>query len=214
MKHIPSDYTRHEDIINGSIHGLGVFLGLMALINLTYLGLTKGGLIHVLSYVLFGLSLTSLYLASTLYHFSIKPKLRMRFKKLDHICIYFLIAGTYTPFLLINLKGQWSLGLMLAIWGLAILGTLLKIFLKRKFHLLSVLLYLIMGWLIVIGREQITQNIPEQALNLIYIGGLFYTLGVPFYLMKKVKHHHAVWHIFVLAGSISHYFAVLNAFIP
>lgn len=208
------EYSEREEWANVISHGLGAFLSLIGLIYLLFLAQMKGSMVHFISYGLFGFSLISLYLASTLYHLSRDEKPRILFKKLDHICIYFLIAGSYTPYLLINVKGNWGAGMMAGIWGLAIFGTVLKLVLKRKLVILSVILYLAMGWLLMIGRGPILGNIPEDGVKWLFIGGAFYTVGVPFYLMKKIEFHHALWHLFVLAGSASHFVSVLKSFVP
>jgi hemolysin III len=208
------EYSQREEWVNVITHGLGAFLSFAGTIYLLFFAHMNGGMVHFISYGLFGFSLFSLYLASTLYHLSRDEKTRILFKKLDHICIYFLIAGSYTPFLLINVKGSWGAGMMAGIWGLAIFGTILKLILKRKFTLLSVSLYLAMGWMIVVGRGPILNSIPPEGVKWLFIGGIFYTVGVPFYLMKKIEYHHALWHLFVLGGSVSHFVAVLKSFVP
>ena len=151
-----------------------------------------------------------LYTASTLYHAITNPQAKTILKKFDHIAIYYLIAGTYTPFLLVNLRGGIGWTIFGIIWGLALLGTILKLTLSGSgTRLWSILLYLIMGWLIVIASHKLFQTLNDTGLTFLILGGLFYTSGIGFYVWKSRKYTHAIWHGFVLAGTIMHFFAVL-----
>ena len=201
-------YSAREEIANVLSHGLGAVLSLIGLIFLILEGLRNNSPIQVLSYTIFGLSLVALYSASSIYHFVKSENAKAIFKKIDHICIYYLIAGSYTPFLLLSVSGATSYVLFITVWSMAVIGTIYKLFEKKKNIYISVSFYLIMGWLIIFAKEQMLQNLSEGTFELLLVGGLFYTLGVPFYLMKKTPFTHALWHLMVLGGSIFHFFAV------
>jgi len=201
-------YSEKEEIANSVSHGLGVFLSIIGLFILVLQGLQNHSGLEVLSYSIFGLSLVALYSASTAYHLAKTKSKKAFFKKLDHICIYYLIAGSYTPFLLLNLKGSIGTIFFIVVWTMAILGTIYKLKEKKRNIFLSVGIYLIMGWLVIFVKDEMVASLPEISLKLLFTGGLFYTMGVPFYLMKKIPYHHALWHLMVLGGSISHFFAI------
>jgi hemolysin III len=202
-------YSANEEIFNAITHGIGVVFGIVALTVLCVLGSHFGTIAHVLSYLVYGLSLILLYASSTLYHSLTSLKFKSLFKILDHSSIYLLIAGTYTPFLVINLKGQLGFTLLAIIWGIAILGVIFKVFFTGRFKLLSTLIYIGMGWLIIFAYEPLKEAMNSAALNWLIIGGFTYTLGTIFYLAKKLKYTHGIWHLFVLAGSIFHFVAII-----
>ncbi len=201
-------YSINEELANFLSHGLGIILSVLGLIVLLIKGFSNESPLEIISYSIFGLSLIALYSASTAYHMAKTEKNKIFLKKIDHICIYYLIAGSYTPFLLLNLTGSIGIVFFLIVWIMAILGTFYKLRDKKGNIVLSVGIYLVMGWLVVFVREPMMASLPEESLKLLLTGGIFYTLGVPFYLMKKVPYHHALWHLMVLGGSISHYFAI------
>lgn len=202
------DYTEKEETANTLTHALGIALSLLGLFSLILQSIQNKSIEEFISYLIFGVSLIALYSASTAYHF-VKPlKQKLQMKKLDHICIYYLIAGSYTPFIILNLEGMTSVASFIIIWSIAIAGTVIKLKEKKRNLILSVSLYLIMGWLILFIKGPMLNSMPEQSKNLLFIGGLFYTLGVPFYMLKKVPYHHAIWHLMVLGGSICHFFSI------
>lgn len=204
-------YSRGEEIANSIIHGLGALLGVVGMTVLLVLAVLYGTRAHFVSYFIYGISLIFLYSASTLYHALPFVKAKSIFKILDHIGIYLLIAGTYTPFLVLNLSGGWGLGMLITIWSLALVGCIFKLFFTGRFTLVSTLMYVAMGWVVVIAYKPMTQALLPETINYIILGGVFYTGGTLVYLMKRVPYHHAVWHGLVLCGSIAHYVAVFGA---
>ncbi len=191
-------------------HGLGLILSLIGLaVLVTFAGL-RGDVWHVVSFAVFGASLVLLYLSSTLYHAFRRPRMKIFFKKMDHSAIFLLIAGTYTPFMLVRLRGPWGWSIFGAIWGLALLGIILKWLRIYHFRRLSLVLYLGMGWLCIVALKEMLVHVPPAGLYLLLAGGLCYTGGVVFYVLKRLRFAHAVWHVFVLAGSVFHYFSVLT----
>jgi len=203
-------YSIGEEIANAITHGIGAALSVAGAAILVTLAIIKGNIWHLVSFTIFGISLFLLYLASTLYHSIPRRSLKRLLKTIDHCAIFLLIAGTYTPFLLISLRGVWGWSLFGVIWGITLLGIVLKIVFIHKFQKTSLALYIMMGWLIVIASRQVIANIEPMGIILIAAGGLSYMLGVPFYVWKKLPYNHAIWHIFVLGGSVFHYFAVLT----
>ncbi len=201
-------YGRSEEVFNTISHGLGFLLSLAALSILVVFASLDGDVWHIVSFSIYGSSLVLLYLASTLYHASRKPKLRHRLNVFDHSSIYVLIAGTYTPFLLVTLRGPWGWSLLGVIWGFAAAGIVMKLFFTGKFDLLSAIAYVVMGWLIVIAFQPLVANLPAAGLWWLIAGGISYTLGAVFYIWTKLPYHHGIFHILVLAGSICHFIAV------
>ena len=203
-------YTIVEEVCNCSVHGLGVILSIAALVILATFSGLYGNAWSIVSTVIFGVSLILMYTASTLYHAITNLSAKRILKKFDHIAIYYLIAGSYTPFVLVNLRGTVGWSIFGIIWGLTLLGTILKLCSSGSgTKAWSILLYLGMGWLVVGALNPLLKTLNHTSLVFLVLGGLFYTLGVPFYLWKSRKYTHAVWHGFVLVGSIMHFFAVL-----
>ncbi len=202
-------YNLKEEIFNSITHGLGVIFGIVALTVLCVLSSYFGTLSHMLSYLVYGCSLVLLYVSSTLYHALPSPKVKSLFKVLDHSSIYLLIAGTYTPFLVLNLKGELGYTLLLVIWAIAIAGIIFKVFFTGRFKVLSTMLYIGMGWLIIFAYDPLKESMKPEAMNWLIIGGLTYTAGTIFYLAKRLKYTHAIWHMFVLAGSVFHFVAII-----
>jgi hemolysin III len=200
--------TMGEEIANSISHGIGTLLSIAGLVLLIVCAVGSGSGWQIVSFSIFGGTLIILYLASTLYHSLPMPRVKQVFKIIDHSAIFLLIAGTYTPFMLLNLRGPWGWSLLGVIWALAILGILMKIFYISKFRKISVALYVIMGWLAIVAFKEIFTHIPPLSLTLLIFGGLSYTIGLTFYGWRKLPYHHAVWHFFVIGGSISHYLAV------
>ena len=202
-------YTLGEEIANSIIHGLGVGLSVAALTMLIVFAVQSGNPWALASAIVYGLSLVLEYTASTLYHSFPQPNVKHIFKILDHAGIYLLIAGTYTPFTLVTLRGSGGLWLFAVVWALAIAGISTEAFWTYRPRWLSAVVYLAMGWLVVIAIKPLVAHMPPAGVWLLVSGGLAYTVGTVFYVLKKVPYMHAVWHVFVLAGSILHFLAAL-----
>ena len=211
--HLPR-YTLGEEIAHSIIHGLGAVLGIAGLGVLTAFASLHGDAWHIVGCSIFGAALILLYTTSTLYHSIPLPRVKRVLRTLDHSAIFILIAGTYTPFLLVNLRGPWGWSLFGVIWGLALLGIVLRIVRGRRSTFVSVALYIGMGWAVVVAAKPLLNSVAPGGLWLLLLGGLAYTLGVIFYVWKRLPYHHAIWHVFVLAGSILHFFAILFYVIP
>jgi hemolysin III len=194
---------------NGISHLLGTVLAAAGLALLVVLAARQGDPWKIVSFSLYGTTLFLLYLVSTLYH-SLRGRAKVLFQRLDHLAIYLLIAGTYTPFMLVTLRGAWGWSLFGVVWGLALTGMALEYRPRKGARILSVVIYLAMGWLALIALGPLLAALPFMGLVWLVGGGLFYTLGVLFYALDtRLRHGHGIWHLFVLAGSLSHYFAIL-----
>jgi len=199
----------HGERFNSISHLVGAALALIGMVLLVGYASAQGDPWKIVSFSIYGVSLFLLYSLSTLYH-SLRGRAKEIFQKLDHVAIYLLIAGTYTPFTLVTLRGAWGWTLFVIIWGLAILGIIVDSRHKEGSRAIQMVIYLLMGWLILIAMKPLVQALPTGALVLLVLGGVFYTSGIIFYAIdKRMKHAHGIWHLFVLAGSISHYLAVL-----
>ncbi|HIV08041.1 MAG: hemolysin III family protein [Alphaproteobacteria bacterium] len=210
MEAVKRPYTVQEEIWSSLIHGIGIALSLAGLIVLVTLAAQNGNVWVVVSTAIFGVSMVVLYTASTLYHAIPNPEIKLKLKKFDHISIYYLIAGTYTPFMLVNMRGSVGWTVFGIIWGLALIGTVLKLCTQGSgTKAWSIGLYLLMGWLVVFASKQLAARLPDIGLTFLVLGGLFYTLGIFFYVWKSRQYTHAVWHFFVLSGTVMHFFAVL-----
>jgi hemolysin III len=207
-------YSLGEEIFHSISHGIGAGLSISGLTLLVVLAVLYGTVPQVISFTIYGVTLIVLYLASTLYHSFQYPRVKQVFKKFDHASIYLLIAGTYTPFLVVAIQGVWGWALLVIIWSLALIGISFKAFFIHRFKTVSVITYILMGWLCIVALNQMLTSIPIGGLIWLAAGGIFYTVGVIFYAMKNVPYTHAVWHVFVLAGSICHFFAVLLYLAP
>jgi hemolysin III len=203
-----------EETINAATHGLGVLLGLVGLTVLVVTAVLRGDAWHIASCSIYGATLVLLFTGSTLYHSFRSPRVKHVFRIIDHSSIYLLIAGTYTPFLLVSLRGRWGWSLFGVVWGLALAGIVFQIFFVRRFRLAQTLIYLAMGWLALVAVKPLLERVPMAGLLWLLSGGLFYSLGAVFYLWKRLPFHHGIWHLFVLAGSVCHYFAILFYVIP
>ena len=199
----------NEEIANSITSGIGVLLSVAALVLLVVLAAQKGTAWGIVGFSIYGFCLLSLYLASTLYHAFPPGRVKAFFHVLDHASIYLLIAGTYTPVVLGPLRGPWGWSIFGVIWGLALTGMILKIFFTGRFNVVSTLFYVGMGWMIVVAVKPMLAMLPTGFLIWLVLGGLSYTLGVIFYLWHRVPYHHAIWHLFVLGGSICHFFGLL-----
>ncbi len=207
-------YSPREELAHALTHGLGVILGIIGLVILLVQASSHGDAWHVTSSAIYGASLIILYLASTVYHAAPIGKLKVLLQKFDHAGIFLLIAGTYTPFTLVSLRGGWGWSIFGVVWGLALIGFYHELFARRQFRNLSLGLYLIMGWMIMIAIKPMIASVPPGGLWLLLAGGLSYTFGVAFYLWKSLRFHHAIWHLFVLGGSICHFLAIMLYVIP
>jgi hemolysin III len=205
--------TLGEEIASSITHGIGAALGVCALVVMTVTAALHGTALHVVACVIFGTTLVLLYLASTLYHALTNDTAKRVFRILDHASIYLLIAGTYTPFTLLALRGAWGWTLFGVIWGLAVAGVVMKCFLTGRLHALSTAVYLLMGWLAIVAIRPLMAALSTPALLWLLAGGLAYTFGVVFFASSR-KYAHALWHLFVLAGSICHFVAVYRYLLP
>ncbi|MBJ6136942.1 PAQR family membrane homeostasis protein TrhA [Marinobacter litoralis] len=207
-------HDRIEEWVNSATHGLGAILSVIGTIALIAGASQLGDVWKILSFSVFGLSLVLLYLASALYHGASRPQLKALYKTLDHCAIFLLIAGTYTPFLLVNMRGTTGWILFAVIWSLAFAGVALKVIFKNRFKLARVGIYVAMGWLITFASEDLAASLSETALYLTIAGGIVYTAGVVFYLADRIPYMHAVWHLFVLGGSACHFGAIYVGVLP
>lgn len=207
-------YSVGEEIANSIVSGIGTALAMAGLVFLIIAAVQRGDAWHVISVSIFGSTLIFSHLASTLYHSIAPPRAKRVLQIIDHLAIYLLIAGTYTPFALVNLRGPWGWSLFAAIWVLALLGLLIKLTPLDRIRGLSTGFYVAMGWVVVVAIKPLMEQVEAGGLWLLLAGGLCYTGGVLFYAWRSLKFGHAIWHVFVLAGSACHYFAVLNYVIP
>ncbi|MDX1413277.1 MAG: hemolysin III family protein [Candidatus Promineifilaceae bacterium] len=201
-------YTFGEELANSVTHGIGAVLAVAGMVALVALGFIYGDRWRVIGFTVYGLSLIILYSASTLYHGVQQPQAKKIFRRLDHTAIYVLIAGTYTPFLLITMRGTMGWTLLAVVWTMAAAGILWKIFFLGRLEVLATLMYLFMGWMGVLAFRQLLENIPPTGLTMLLAGGVIYTVGVIFYAWEKLPYNHAIWHLFVLGGSACHFFAI------
>jgi len=209
-----SPYRFIEELFNSITHGAGVVLSIAALVLLIVFSSIYGSTGHIVSCTIFGITLILLYTASTLYHGIQKPQVKRVFKIFDHSCIYLLIAGTYTPFLLVTLRGVLGWTMFGVIWFLAVSGVVLKVFFVDRFQIISTVAYVLMGWIIVFAIKPLADSLAAGGMLWLIAGGLAYTLGVVFYAWKRLPFNHAIWHLFVLAGSLCHFLAVIFYVIP
>lgn len=207
-------YPRAEELTNIISHAIGFILSIAGLCLLTVHAALHGTALHITSFVIFGCSLIILYAASTLYHHARNPALRSKLRVFDHAAIYILIAGTYTPLTLITLGGMTGWVIFGITWGFAVTGIILKLFLTGKYNLLSTLMYIFMGWIILFAIKPLVNNLPEGGLIWLVSGGAAYTLGAILYSIRKLKFNHAIFHIFVLIGSFSHFVTVYFYVLP
>lgn len=207
-------YTKREEVANAITHGIGTALSIAGLVILIVFAAMKGTAWHVVSFTVYGVTMVLLYTASTLVHSFPEGKVKDLFETFDHSCIYLFIAGTYTPILLTALRSPLGWSLFGVVWGLAIGGVVFKAFFTKKFLVLSTLFYVAMGWLIVFAWKPLLMLLQPGGVRLLIAGGLLYTFGAVFYVWRGFPHHHAVWHLFVVAGSICHFFAILLYLLP
>jgi len=201
-------YQKTEEKLNVISHFIGLLLSVLATVLLIIKALAKKDNLYLISFTVFGLSLITLYTASTVYHATKEPNLRKKLNIFDHAAIFLLIAGTYTPFVLITLKGVvgwWIFGIT---WFIAVTGIILKLFYTGKYDKLSTAMYIFMGWIIIFAIKPLMHNLPTEGLRWLFVGGIFYTIGAILYSIPKIKYNHAIFHIFVLLGSFSHFMAI------
>ncbi|MCA9875253.1 MAG: hemolysin III family protein [Anaerolineales bacterium] len=208
-------YTRKEELANSITHGIGAALSVAGLITLVVLAIVYGDIWRIVSFSIYGSSLLTLYLASTLYHSLQRPRVKAVLRKFDHASIYILIAGTYTPFLLVSLRGTavgWTFFIL--VWGMAVAGIAWKMFFLGRLEVIATIIYVLMGWMCVLVFKQMMAAIPTAGLVMLVTGGVVYTLGVIFYAWEKLPYNHAIWHLFVLGGSICHFVAIITLLQP
>jgi len=210
---LPS-YTPREEIANSLTHGIGAVLAVAGLVVLVTFAARYGNAWHVVSCSVFGAALIVSFTTSTLYHSVRVGHIKRTLRALDHSAIFLLIAGTYTPFMLVNLRGPWGWSLFAVIWTLTFAGIALRLLLKGRLHGLVVSIYLAMGWAVVVATQPMLERVATGGLILLAAGGLAYTAGVIFYKWRRLPYNHAIWHGFVLAGAALHFFAVLFYVIP
>lgn len=201
-------YPHKEEILNVITHLAGFVLSVAGLVLLVVFSSLYGDVWHILSFSIFGTSLVMLYLASTLYHSVKSKKWRRRLNVFDHAAIYVLIAGTYTPFCLVTLNGTTGWVLFGITWGLALVGVVFKIFFTGRFNMVSTIGYVLMGWVAVIAAKPLYENLDTGGLLLLILGGVSYTVGAIFYAIDRLPYNHAIFHFWVLAGSLFHFFSV------
>ena len=210
----PARYSMGEEIASSVIHGIGILLSLAALIIMVIFASRYGTAWHLAGAVVFGCGLIIAYTSSTLYHSFQKVKVKAVFRILDHVSIFILIAATYTPLTLVNLRGTWGWSLFGVVWGLALFGIIVECSSLRRFRLASVILYLGMGWIMIVAIKPMLVMVQTGGLLLLLAGGLAYTIGCLFYAWRRLPYNHAIWHLFVLAGSACHFFAILFYVLP
>jgi hemolysin III len=209
MASMQHPHAFREEIANSISHGLGLVLALVALPILVLAAMDAGNVRFLVGVSVFGGTMVLLYLASTLYHSITHEAAKQLFRIFDHTAIFLLIAGTYTPFALGVLRGPWGWSLLAAVWTLAIIGITLKISTRTRHSRISIVLYVIMGWLAVVAVKPIVMLIPVPGILLILAGGLAYTGGLAFFAAQRIRYNHFIWHLFVIAGTVCHFFAVL-----
>jgi hemolysin III len=207
-------FSKGEEIANSITHGIGILTSVAALVLLIVYSSINGTALHVLTFIIYGVTMLLLYTASTLLHALPKGKAKNVFEILDHSSIYFFIAGSYTPITLIVMDGALGWTLFVIIWALAIGGTVFKVFFVKRFVFASTLLYVLMGWLAVFGWGEITAKVSSTGITFLVLGGVVYSVGAIFYVWRAFPYHHAVWHLFVLGGTVLHFFFVLLYVLP
>ncbi len=208
------EQTPREELVNSLTHGLAVALSIAALTILVVFSSLQRDPWKIVSFSIYGAALVALYTASTVYHAVASKRLRPFLRQIDHSCIYLLIAGTYTPFMLVTMRNAWGWTLFGLVWGLAAAGILFKVFFTGRFEAVATLGYILMGWIAVIAIKPLVQTMPPGVWPWLVGGGLCYTFGVVFYAMGRLRYNHAVWHLFVVAGSLLHFLSFLLFVLP
>jgi hemolysin III len=207
-------YSPIEEKYNIISHAVGILLSIVASVFLVKRAILYGDISHIFSFSLFGVSLIILYASSTFYHSVEKPELRIKLRVIDHASIFILIAGTYTPFTLITLKGTTGWVIFCISWGLALTGIIFKLFFIGKYSIFSTIMYILMGWVIVFAIKPLIHNLPLKGVIWLFSGGISYTIGAILYSFKMIKLNHAIFHIFVLIGSFCHFMSVFFYVLP
>jgi hemolysin III len=207
-------YSEAEELVNRLTHGLGALLSTVGVTGLIILAARQQDGYRIVSSCIYGAAMITFYCLSTAYHSVRKPYVRYVFRILDHASIYLMIAGSYTPFALVSLRGPWGWSLFGTVWGLGIVGAVLKIFTAHRLRFVGPLLYILLGWIVVIALKPLSAALASNGMMLLFAGGLAYTVGVIFYLWDRLPYNHAIWHLFVLAGSACHFFAIFYYVIP
>ncbi|WP_035507526.1 PAQR family membrane homeostasis protein TrhA [Halobacillus karajensis] len=201
-------FSKREEIANAITHGIGAILSIAMLVLLILFASFNGNPWHITSVTIYGVTMLLLYVSSTLVHSFPPGKAKDLFEIFDHSSIYLFIAGTYTPILLIPLRGTLGWTLFGIVWGIAVLGIVFKVFFVKKFVVMSTIFYVLMGWLIVLAWAPLTAQVPAAGITYLVVGGVMYSIGSIFYVWRSFKYHHMVWHLFVLGGSILHFFSI------
>ncbi len=207
-------YSETEELANRLSHGLACLLSMVGLVLLIIASSRTGDPFRVISCSIYGSVLCLFYLISTLYHSLRNQKARYVFRILDHAGIYLVIAGTYTPFTLVSLRAGYGWALFGTVWGLAIAGVIFKVFMTHRLAFFAPVLYIALGWLIVIDLEELLTMVPSRGVAWLVAGGLSYTFGILFYALDRIPYNHAIWHLFVIAGSLCHYLAIFWYVVP
>ncbi len=204
-----NDFSITEEIWHAITHGIGFFMGIAGLVVLVVTATIHSDALGITASAIYGTTLIVMYGSSTLYHSITNYRIKKLFQTFDHASIYILIAGSYTPISLLTLRGAWGWSIFGVNWGIAVVGVALKFLYPRRFEKLSLYLYVIMGWMVIVAFDPLIHNMPSGGLWLLVAGGLFYSFGVIFYVKDSKPYFHTIWHFFVLAGSVCHYFAIL-----
>ncbi|RDW21349.1 hemolysin D [Oceanobacillus arenosus] len=207
-------FSKGEEIANAITHGIGALFSVVGLVVLIAAAAINGTAWHIVSFTIFGTTMLLLYISSTMVHALPQGKAKDLFEIFDHSSIYLFIAGTYTPFIFHVIQGTLGWTMFGIVWGIAVGGIVFKAFFTKRFLLTSTLLYVLMGWIVVLGWRQIIENLDPNGVVLLVVGGLLYTVGAIFYVWRGFRYHHLVWHLFVLIGTICHYFCVLLYLLP
>jgi hemolysin III len=202
-------FTLQQEIVHSTIHGFGILFGIISIPILTALAARNANVPAIVGASIYGFTFLMLFTFSTTYHGFQHPRVKKVLEIFDHISIYFLIAGTYTPFILIYLRNSFGFTLLITLWSLTLLGILFKIFFVGRFEIVSLIIYVAMGWILLVGGKRFFSDMPSDVITFIIIGGVLYSVGIIFYLWTSFKWHHAVWHFLVLAAAVCHYVAIL-----
>ena len=204
------EYTARERVADGCIHVISVAASLVALTALLIVGVRAQATLWIVSLAIYGLALVATFSCSAGYNLIVRPKLKAVFRRLDHAAIFLMIAGTYTPLVLIKMNNAWGLGLLAVVWTMAAIGIAMKLFAPRYLEGVSTALYLVQGWAVIVAWHPLVSAVPERVALLLMIGGLLYTVGVVFHLWQRLPYQNAIWHGFVLTAASVHYVAVLD----
>ena len=207
-------YSEEEELANRCTHGIGALVSLIGVVALITLASRQHELYRVVSASIYGVAMVTFYCLSTVYHSVRRPHIRYVFRILDHASIYLMIAGSYTPFALVTLRGAWGWSLFGAVWGFGTLGAVMKIFTTHRLRFIGPILYIALGWIVVIAWKPLSAALPARGLLLLFAGGVAYTVGVIFYLWDRLPYNHAIWHLFVLTGSAFHFCSIYFYVIP